>query len=260
MSQCDLSRPCAATGGFTLKLAARLACAMLVAASSFLFSEAHAKPSMDVGEAASPSHNGARSINKSSSFSSRHDCSETSFIVELLDCPAIGNTQTFVPTGEEFVGAASTYNPHDPRDKFAGSGRTSTGELYDGANWTAAIRTDLRWYFNGVRYGRNYKPVFALVEGAGKKVIVRINDVGPLRPGRIIDLNARTMHYFDPTLKAGLIQDVKVTPLFADDLAVGPVEPAQKILAGDFENFFSAPDLLRDFDDHTQLRPLLFLR
>ena len=233
---------------------------MLVAASSFLFSEAHAKPSMDVGEAASPSHSGARSINKSSSFSSRHDCSETSFIVELLDCPAIGNTETFVPTGEEFVGAASTYNPHDPRDKFAGSGRTSTGELYDGANWTAAIRTDLRWYFNGVRYGRNYKPVFALVEGAAKKVIVRINDVGPLRPGRIIDLNARTMHYFDPSLKAGLIQDVKVTPLFADDLAVGPVEPARKVLAGDFEHFFSAPDLMRDFDDHSQLRPLLFLR
>ena len=233
---------------------------MLVAASFFLFSEAQAKPTMDVGESASPSLSGARSINKSSSFSSRHDCSQTSFIVELLDCPAIGNTQTFVPAGEEFVGAASTYNPHDPRDKTAGGGRTSTGELYDGANWTAAIRTDIRWYFGGVRYGRNYQPVFALVEGAGKKAIVRINDVGPLRPGRVIDLNVRTMQYFDPTMKLGLIPDVKVTPLFADDLAVGPVEPAQKTLAGDFENFFSAPDLLRDFDDHTQLRPLLFLR
>ena len=165
-----------------------------------------------------------------------------------------------MPAGEEFIGIASTYNPNDPKDRFAGGGQTSTGELYDGDNWTAAIRTDLRWHFGGVRYGRNYQPVFALVEGAGKKVIVRINDVGPLRPGRIIDLNARTMQYFDPSLKAGLIHDVKVTPLFANDLAVGPVEPARKVLAGDFEHFFSAPDLLRDFDDHTQLRPLLFLR
>jgi hypothetical protein len=68
------------------------------------------------------------------------------------------------------------------------------------------------------------------------------------------------MHFFDPSLKAGLIHDVKVTPLFADDLPVGPVESPSKVLAGDFEHFFSAPDLLRDFDDHTQLRPLLFLR
>jgi rare lipoprotein A len=181
-------------------------------------------------------------------------------MVEMLECPVAGKPEAYVPAGEEFIGIASTYNPNDPKDRFAGSGQTSTGERYDGDNWTAAIRTDLRWHFGGVRYGRNYQPVFALVEGAGKKVIVRINDVGPLRPGRIIDLNARTMRYFDPSLKAGLIQDVKVTPLFADDLAVGPVESPQTTLAGDFEHFFSAPDLLRDFDDHTQLRPLLFLR
>jgi rare lipoprotein A len=260
MSISDLSRPCAATGGYTSKLAARLACAMIVAASFLISAAGQAKPSLDIDESAPLNLSGARSINKSSSFSSRFDCSQTSFIVEMLDCPAAGKPQAFVPAGEEFIGIASTYNPNDPKDRFAGSGRTSTGELYDGDNWTAAIRTDLRWHFGGVRYGRNYQPVFALVEGAGKKVIVRINDVGPLRPGRIIDLNARTMHYFDPSLKAGLIQDVKVTPLFADDLAVGPVEPTQKVLAGDFEHFFSAPDLMRDFDDHSQLRPLLFLR
>ena len=260
MSKSDLSRPCAATGGYTSKLAARLACATLVAASFLISAAGHAKPSLDIGESDSANLSGARSINKTSSFSSRFDCSERSFMVEMLDCPAAGKPQAFVPAGEEFIGIASTYNPHDPKDRFAGSGRTSTGEIYDGNNWTAAIRTDLRWHFGGVRYGRNYQPVFALVEGAGKKVIVRINDVGPLRPGRIIDLNARTMHYFDSTLKAGLIQDVKVTPLFANDLAVGPVEPPRKVLAGDFEHFFSAPDLMRDVDDHTQLRPLLFLR
>jgi rare lipoprotein A len=260
MSISDLSRPCAATGGFTSKLAARLACATLVAASFLLSQAGHAKPSLDIGESAPVNLGGARLINKTSSFSSRFDCSQTSFMVEMLECPAGGKPRAYTPAGEEFIGIASTYNPNDPKDRFAGSGQTSTGERYDGEGWTAAIRTDLRWHFGGVRYGRNYQPVFALVEGAGKKVIVRINDVGPLRPGRIIDFNARTMQYFDPGLKAGLIHDVKVTPLFADDLPVGPVEPAQKVLAGDFEHFFSAPDLLRDVDDHTQLRPLLFLR
>ncbi len=256
----ELSRPCAATGGFTSKLAARLACATLVAASFLISAAGQAKPSLDIGDSARLNPTDLRSIKTTSSFSSRLDCSRTSFMVEMLNCPLAGKHQAFVPAGEEFVGIASTYNPNDPNDRFAGGGRTSTGELYDGDNWTAAIRTDLRWYFGGVRYGRNYQPVFALVEGAGKKAIVRINDVGPLRPGRIIDLNARTMLYFDPALKAGLIQDVKVTPLFANDLAVGPVAPAQRVLAGDFEQFFSAPDLMRDFDDHAKLRPLLFLR
>ena len=50
-----------------------------------------------------------------------------------------------------------------------------------------------------------------LVESNEKKVIVEINDVGPLKHGRVIDLNER-MRYFDPTLQLGLISDVK--PLF----------------------------------------------
>lgn len=233
---------------------------MLVAASFFLSSESRAKPSMNVSEDPAPSLGGAGSIGKVLSFSSRIDCSQNSFMGELLDCSPGGSQQSFVPSGEEFVGAASTYNPHDPQDRFAGSEHTSTGEPYDGESWTAAIRTDLRWYFGGVRFGGNYQPVFALVESAGKKVIVRINDVGPLGTGRIIDLNVRTMQHFDSSMKLGLVPDVKVTPLFADDLAVGPVEPVQKVLAGDFEQSFSAPDLLSDFANQTRLRPLLFLR
>jgi hypothetical protein len=120
MSISDLSRPCAATGGFTSKLAAQLACAMLVAAS-FLISEAgQAKPSLDISESASLNLSGARSINKTSSFSNRFDCSQTSFMVEMLDCPVAGKPQAFVPAGEEFIGIASTYNPNDPKDRFAG--------------------------------------------------------------------------------------------------------------------------------------------
>ena len=64
---------------------------------------------------------------------------------------------------------------------------------------------------------------YALVEGEGKKAIIKINDVGPVTPGRIIDFNERTMRYFDPSLQRGVIDGVKVTPLFGDDWTPGPV-------------------------------------
>src|SRR5712671_2157886 len=57
----------------------------------------------------------------------------------------------------------------------------------------------------------------------GKQVIVKINDVGPLTPGRIIDLNERAMRYFDPSLQLGVIYDVIVRPLFGDYWISGPV-------------------------------------
>ncbi len=134
------------------------------------------------------------------------------------------------------VGIASTYNPLDPADKTAGTMETASGELYDIDGWTAAIRTDLRDRFGGVGYGRNYKPTFALVACDDKSVIVRINDVGPLRPGRVIDLNRRTMAYFDPTLQLGLVDGVSVTPLKGTDWKTGPVveDIAPINLAGDF--------------------------
>jgi rare lipoprotein A len=122
------------------------------------------------------------------------------------------------------VGAASMYDPTDPADKDAGDAETASGEFYDRNGWTAAIQIDLRGQFNGVRYRMRYEPTYALVEAAGKRVIVRINDVGPLRPGRIIDLNARTMRFFDPTMTVGVLQAVRVTPLPSRDWFVGPVE------------------------------------
>lgn len=41
-----------------------------------------------------------------------------------------------------------------------------------------------------------------------------MSDVGPLTPGRIIDLNERAMRYFDPRLQFGVIYGVSVRPLF----------------------------------------------
>ncbi len=123
-------------------------------------------------------------------------------------------------SGKAIVGAASTYNPFRPGWR-EGSRSTASGERYDPSGWAAAIKTSLRRKFGGVQYGA--KPKFALVEAVGKKVIVKINDVGPLTPGRIIDLNERTMRHFDPSMHLGVLHDVKVKPLPGDDWTPGPV-------------------------------------
>ena len=65
--------------------------------------------------------------------------------------------------------------------------------------------------------------VYSRIRTSDKQAIVKINDVGPLEPGRVMDLNEQTMRYFDPSLKRGLIYRVKVTPLLGDDWAPGPV-------------------------------------
>jgi peptidoglycan lytic transglycosylase len=123
--------------------------------------------------------------------------------------------------GDAVFGKASTYNPLRPNDSTAGGLRTASGENYDPKDWTAAIRTTLRRLFGGINFGKRYQPVFALVESNKKRAIVRINDVGPLKPGRVIDLNERAMQYFDPSLKLGILP-VKVTPL-AGDRKPGPI-------------------------------------
>jgi len=122
--------------------------------------------------------------------------------------------------GISIVGTASMYNPYRPGYREGGA-ETASGERYDSSAWAAAIQINLREDFGGVRQGRNAG--YALVEGMNKKAIVKINDVGPLEPGRIIDFDERTMRYFDPTLRLGLIPNVKVTPLHGNHWTPGPV-------------------------------------
>jgi rare lipoprotein A len=122
--------------------------------------------------------------------------------------------------GTTFTGAASMYNPYRPGYREGGL-KTASGERYDPSKWAAAIQINLRENFGGVR-GRG-SPSYALVEGMNKKAVVKINDVGPLKRGRIIDFNERTMRYFDPTLRLGLIQNIKVTPLHGNHWTPGPV-------------------------------------
>jgi len=125
------------------------------------------------------------------------------------------------------LGTASTYNPYRPGHREGGA-ETASGERYSPSAWTAAIQTGLREKFGGVHGG---KARYALVEGVKKKVIVKINDVGPLEPGRIIDLNERTMRFFDPSLQRGLVPNVKVTPLRGAHWTAGPI--ARKITASE---------------------------
>ena len=125
--------------------------------------------------------------------------------------------------GATINGVASTYNPFRAEDKTAGSIETASGERYDPNTWTAAIQTDLRDMFGGVRFGKDYRPFYALVAKGDKQVIIKINDVGPLEPGRVIDFNEQTMHYFDPTRELGLIAPVTVTPLVGDGWLTGPL-------------------------------------
>jgi rare lipoprotein A len=170
------------------------------------------------------------------SFNERFNVAQTSRARELLasltyyvpetelTTASLPRRQKIVSAGAAIVGIASTYNPTDPKEMDAGGEELASGEKYDADGWTAAIRTDLRAQFGGVRFGKNYRPAFALVQSNDKQLIVRINDIGPLRRGRVIDLNARSMRYFDPTMKLGLIGKVSVTPLAGQDLALGPVD------------------------------------
>ena len=124
--------------------------------------------------------------------------------------------------GGAIVGAASMYDPFQPGYDEGGK-ETASGELYDPIAWTAAIHTDLRETFGGIRHGKDYRPAYALVEVADKRAIIKINDVGPLKPGRVIDFNQQTMRYFDPSLQLGVVHNVKITPLPGNRWAPGPI-------------------------------------
>ena len=123
-------------------------------------------------------------------------------------------------SGDAIVGAASTYNPLRPGWREGGP-NTASGERYEPSVWAAAIKTSLRQQFGRVQYGE--RPKYALVEALGKKVILKINAVGPLTPGRVIDLNERAMRHFDPSLQRGVIHGVKIRPLSGDYWIPGPV-------------------------------------
>jgi rare lipoprotein A len=142
----------------------------------------------------------------------------------LLACSPVAFAKTSrggdIQTTGSIVGAASMYDPNHPGYREGGQ-ETANGERYNPSAWSAAIQTNLRSKFGGVHHGA--RAAFALVESGGKRAIIKINDVGPLMPGRVIDFNRQSMRYFDPSLQRGVISGVKVTPLHGDHFTPGPV-------------------------------------
>jgi hypothetical protein len=63
------------------------------------------------------------------------------------------------------------------------------------------IQINLRGKFGRVRHGK--KLSYALVEGIGRKVIVKINGVGLLAPGLVTNFNRQTMVISIRPCKAG---------------------------------------------------------
>lgn len=183
----------------------------------------------------------------STSFASHFEYAEASFRrgvvggliyrgpVLPIERVSVTRQQDIVAAGPAIIGTASTYNPNEPGDPGSGNNETASGEHYDSRDWTAAIRTDLRARFGGVRYGKNYVPTYALVQTSTRQAIVRINDVGPLKPGRVIDLNEQAMRYFDPSLQRGLIGEVKITPLAGQQWALGPVLDDSPVSVASFD-------------------------
>lgn len=125
---------------------------------------------------------------------------------------------------QAIVGIASFYD--EPQE-------TASGEQYDPHAFTAAAQLEIRDRFGGIQYGRLYQPAYGLGEYGGRKIIVRFNDVGPLRPGRKFDLSRAAMAYFDHTLDKGLLPDFKMTPLpLGRAYPVGPVTDGQLAALG----------------------------
>jgi rare lipoprotein A len=138
--------------------------------------------------------------------------------VELSDLNIRKQAFGVLSSAETIIGIASFY--HQPQ-------QTASGEPFDPKAFTAAAQLAIRDKFGGIRFGVKYQPAYAVAEYRKKKLILKFNDVGPLRPGRKFDLSRAAMAYFKG-LKKGLLRNVKVTPLpLGQTYTPGPVTDAQ---------------------------------
>lgn len=105
-----------------------------------------------------------------------------------------------------YRGAASFYSGLPSE----GGNRTSTGERVDPNSYTGALQSDLAKKYGGLRKGGVWADVTD--EKTGKKVRVYLNDTGPLRPGRVVDLSPRAFQEFAP-LSKGVQPNIRVDVL-----------------------------------------------
>jgi rare lipoprotein A len=115
----------------------------------------------------------------------------------------VGARSTDVPPGAVLVGAASYY------EEFA---VTASGEKYNPKDFTAAVQIGLRDRFGGIKSGPRYRAAYVIAESGGKRAVIRINNVGTMKPGRLFDLSRAAMEYFGG-IERGLISNLKVTIL-----------------------------------------------
>src|SRR5689334_21780566 len=73
---------------------------------------------------------------------------------------------------------------------------TASGEAYDPKAFTAAVQLALRDKFGGVRSAPHYRPAYAIAEYGGKRAVIKINNVGTMKPGRLFDLSRAAMEFF----------------------------------------------------------------
>ena len=117
-------------------------------------------------------------------------------------------------------GQASYYGPG-----FQGN-RTSQGDRFNTEEYSAAIQIDIRNQF-GVPSGTGKKGYARVTNlNTGKSILVKINDVGPLTSGRVIDLSQASFRSLSPTgtLGPGVLRNIKVEYLgeFKKGNPVGP--------------------------------------
>ena len=153
---------------------------------------------------------------------------------------AVPNAEAALPPGSgvdgkcikaSFKGDASTYNPYLPGWR-TGGGTLATGGPYNPNSYDAALQLGLAKQY---RCGYGSRAICHAVVQApnGRAMVVRINDNGPLVPGRVIDLNEKSMRYLsNNTLgnNKGVIKNVTVTLLCGiEGMALGPLEASDRL-------------------------------
>jgi rare lipoprotein A len=152
----------------------------------------------------------------------------------VYSVPTIQLAATSIPTSScvkaTFKGIASTYNPNKPGWKTGGQS-LATGGTYNPNEYEAALQLDLAKQYR-CGYGAGAVCQAIVQTPSGKSLLLRINDNGPLVPGRIIDLNEKSMRYLSGGSlgdNSGLLKDVTVTLLCdSSNTQLGPLNDQER--------------------------------
>lgn len=158
-----------------------------------------------------------------------------------------------LPGGSETHRGAASFYTGLPSE---GGNKTSTGEMVRPDTYTGALQTDLARKYGGLRKGGVWADVTD--EKTGKRVRVFLNDTGPLRPGRMVDLSPKAFQEFGP-LSKGVIPNLRMDIL-------PPAAPGQSYKGGPVQDnpfdhgappipWLSNPRLLRSPRFNQMLNP-----